>query len=107
VNEVNAAMMKKVRISSLTPTITRLTARSRGAADQQERDREHDDHGGQVEDAAVLGPARSRRQLEPERRVEERVEVAAPADRDAATDTPYSRIRSQPMIKATSSPSVA
>ena len=46
-------------------------------------------------------------QMEAEHIIEQIVEVGGEADRDAMFETAYSRIRSQPMIQAKISPSVA
>ena len=82
-NAVNASTMNSSSTPSLTNTITVLArALSRKPAISSAGDREHEERGGQVDDAALARRLGDRvRQREAERGVEQLVEVAAPADR--------------------------
>src|SRR4051794_41145239 len=85
-NEVSAAMMKKIRIAILMPTmimfaraLSRVPRISRNVMDMTMRT------AGRLKTPPVLR-GRGDRVRDPhvERRVEERVDVAAPADRDSS-----------------------
>ena len=116
--------MKRSTTASLMMTITLLTLRRLlDADDEQGGDQRDDEHRRQIEDrrcspcvavgqrrptgARVRGACHWAGMLMP-RSSQEGDHVARPADRDRRrAPSAYSRIRSQPMIQATSSPSVA
>ncbi len=91
--DANATTMKNARIASLKTTMMRLAlAVSRTPRTSRNVTRRDDRDGRQVHLAAVLGRVRDRLgQREPERVLQELVEVAAPADGDGRRPTRRTR----------------
>ena len=108
-NAVNATTMKKISTASLTTTMTRLTAAlsrvprtsSRVIASTMKT-------AGRLKTPPSSGDVEiASGSWKPNAVSRKTLRLPPQPTATAATETPYSRIRSQPMIKATSSPRVA